>query len=51
MEMTHLPMLKVLEASDRVVVVKDGLLCEVFDLSIAWRTSCGYSMSYIEYRI
>ena len=31
MEMTNLPMLKVLEAADRVFVVKDGLLCEVFD--------------------
>lgn len=51
MEMTNLPMLKVLEAADRVFVVKDGLLCEVFDLSIAWRMSCRYSMSYIDYRI
>lgn len=31
MEMTNLPMVKILEAADRVFVVKEGLLCEVFD--------------------
>jgi hypothetical protein len=31
MEMTNLPMLKILEAEDRIFIVKDGLLCEVYD--------------------
>lgn len=31
MEMTNLPMVKVLQADDRVFVVKEGLLCEVLD--------------------
>lgn len=31
MEMTNLPMIKTLTVQDRVFVVKEGLLCEVFD--------------------
>ena len=34
MEMTNLPMVKILQVGDRVFVVREGLLCEVFDKAI-----------------
>ena len=34
MEMTNLPMVKILQVGDRVFVVREGLLCEVFDQAI-----------------
>ena len=42
MEMTNLPRLKILQANDRVFVVKEGLLCEVFNndggpILVNWR--------------